>query len=525
MSSWQTIKAQGISAYEDGNYAEALDLFTKAIQDATAEECQSKDKGKDKDRDNNKGKDKKIDENPGNEEESSEKEIPHEKQGLQSVDSRGGLSEVDRLDGKIVGCGFLSTLLSLRSSAYFALGLYKEALDDANEAVEYSYQEGSSLGIAYTRKGNALMRLNRYDEALTVFRMASMYGDEEKVKNEISLGWSFADAAVAATSVARRNIKNLVDDLDCVLCMKLLYEPVTTSCGHSFCRLCLIRALDHSTNCPLCRTELHYSKGSSSSQDMPVSVTLATLIERNFPDEYAVRKRETESEEVGGLCNMPLFLLNTFAFPHQSFPMHIFEPRYRLMLRRCMQGSRKFGLVYADRENPSGISIGCTLEIKDVHTVPDGRSYVQTVGGCRFKVLERWVLDGYLCGKVEWYNDCNRENNGELPPSSSRICTPQMQEALAEIRSKLAELVESSSQSSQPLSKALENLISNLGELPTGNTFADAEKFSLLLAAKLHLDPRISMEMLQTRDTLGRLHIELNLLNTSFHQTSNCCVM
>ena len=37
------------------------------------------------------------------------------------------------------------------------------------------------------------------------------------------------------------------EDLDCILCMKLLYEPVTTPCGHTFCQPCFLRASDHSS--------------------------------------------------------------------------------------------------------------------------------------------------------------------------------------------------------------------------------------------------------------------------------------
>lgn len=34
------------------------------------------------------------------------------------------------------------------------------------------------------------------------------------------------------------------DDFDCTLCLKLLYDPVTTPCGHSFCRSCLFQSMD-----------------------------------------------------------------------------------------------------------------------------------------------------------------------------------------------------------------------------------------------------------------------------------------
>ena len=51
-----------------------------------------------------------------------------------------------------------------------------------------------------------------------------------------------------------RLVAREVDDLDCILCLKLLFEPVTTPCGHSFCRPCFARALDHGNKCPCCRT-------------------------------------------------------------------------------------------------------------------------------------------------------------------------------------------------------------------------------------------------------------------------------
>lgn len=47
-----------------------------------------------------------------------------------------------------------------------------------------------------------------------------------------------------------------VEDFDCSLCYRLLYQPVTTPCGHSFCRQCLDRCLDHRSVCPLCKSSL-----------------------------------------------------------------------------------------------------------------------------------------------------------------------------------------------------------------------------------------------------------------------------
>jgi hypothetical protein len=45
-------------------------------------------------------------------------------------------------------------------------------------------------------------------------------------------------------------------DLECSLCYRLLFQPVTTPCGHSFCCSCLDRSLDHQDRCPLCKYSL-----------------------------------------------------------------------------------------------------------------------------------------------------------------------------------------------------------------------------------------------------------------------------
>ena len=43
-------------------------------------------------------------------------------------------------------------------------------------------------------------------------------------------------------------------DFECALCFRLMFRPVTTPCGHTFCRGCLDRTLDHGTDCPICKS-------------------------------------------------------------------------------------------------------------------------------------------------------------------------------------------------------------------------------------------------------------------------------
>lgn len=61
------------------------------------------------------------------------------------------------------------------------------------------------------------------------------------------------------------------------------------------------------------------------------SVTLSNIIQKNFPEEYAERKSENEGLTNFGVDLMPLFVMDV-VIPCQKFPLHIFEPRYRLMV-------------------------------------------------------------------------------------------------------------------------------------------------------------------------------------------------
>lgn len=80
------------------------------------------------------------------------------------------------------------------------------------------------------------------------------------------------------------------------------------------------------------------------------------------------------------------------AYPTVPCPLHVFEPRYRLMIRRCMEsGSRQFGMCsYVQDQQYGYAEYGTMLEVRDVEFFTDGRSVVDTVGGRRFKVSNRY---------------------------------------------------------------------------------------------------------------------------------------
>lgn len=93
------------------------------------------------------------------------------------------------------------------------------------------------------------------------------------------------------------------------------------------------------------------------------------------------------------------------SFPNIPCPLHVFEPRYRLMIRRTMEsGTREFGMCINDA-NKGFADYGTMLEIRDIQYFADGRSVVDTMGSRRFRVLERGTKDGYSTAVVDYLSD------------------------------------------------------------------------------------------------------------------------
>src|SRR5271168_2923552 len=94
---------------------------------------------------------------------------------------------------------------------------------------------------------------------------------------------------------------------------------------------------------------------------------------------------------------IPLFPLNVVLFPGEQLPLHIFEPRYRRMVRECLDGKTPFGMLLS---MPNGVvRVGCTAEILEVlKRYDDGRMDIVTAGRDPFRVLELFHDDPLLAG-------------------------------------------------------------------------------------------------------------------------------
>ena len=105
---------------------------------------------------------------------------------------------------------------------------------------------------------------------------------------------------------------------------------------------------------------------------------------------------------------MPLFPLNVVLFPGMALPLHIFEPRYREMINRCLDESLAFGVVLI-KEGPEvggdalPHRVGTAARIVKVDRQSDGRMNIQVVGTRRFRIEELNHDRPYLSGRVRHF--------------------------------------------------------------------------------------------------------------------------
>ena len=105
---------------------------------------------------------------------------------------------------------------------------------------------------------------------------------------------------------------------------------------------------------------------------------------------------------------MPLFPLNVVLFPGMMLPLHIFEPRYREMINRCVEEEIPFGVVLIQEGREVGGTakphpIGTAARIVKVDRAEDGTMNITAVGMQRFRILELDYTRSYLSAKVAQY--------------------------------------------------------------------------------------------------------------------------
>lgn len=119
---------------------------------------------------------------------------------------------------------------------------------------------------------------------------------------------------------------------------------------------------------------------------------------------------------------LPLFPLpDVVLFPQEVLPLHIFEPRYRMLLQTVMAEDRRFGIVRWDPQQNEMAKVGCCAEILHCQTQDDDHSNIVTMGQQRFRVLEIVREAPFRVAMVSWIEDEPYASHSEVETLAAKV--------------------------------------------------------------------------------------------------------
>ncbi|MEI6849159.1 MAG: LON peptidase substrate-binding domain-containing protein [bacterium] len=132
------------------------------------------------------------------------------------------------------------------------------------------------------------------------------------------------------------------------------------------------------------------------------------------------RPAATDLEQNGDAPKLiPLFPLQLVLFPGVALPLHIFEPRYRLMVKRCLELNQAFGVI---RSGTDGLSeIGTLAEIREATRYIDGRWDIVALGTQRFRVTNFDRSAPYLQAEIELLDEAVGEPAERVRATAERV--------------------------------------------------------------------------------------------------------
>lgn len=196
--------------------------------------------------------------------------------------------------------------------------------------------------------------------------------------------------------------------------------------------------------------------------------------------------------------SLPLFPLGAVLFPGERLPLHVFEERYRALMRDRFQDDPIFGVVLTE----SGFEVGDQPEIHRVGTsarllaanqFPDGRWAIVVEGANRFKVIESSWDRGYLVAEIRWLCDA-------APVSDPTFVVPALVQSFAAYLAALDRDV--------PGSSTLVGLERELRSLSAD----DAVGLTYLVAGQLPLNSWHRQRILEVQSSRDRFQVVRDLL-------------
>jgi uncharacterized protein len=129
------------------------------------------------------------------------------------------------------------------------------------------------------------------------------------------------------------------------------------------------------------------------------------------------------------MAKLAMFPLGSVLLPGAVLPLHVFEPRYRQLVKDCLATTEhEFGVVLIERGFEVGggdvrTMIGTVARLMQVGELADGRYALITVGTRRIRI-EHWLDDDpYPVAEVEDWPDEDADDDSMIDAMSPRIAT------------------------------------------------------------------------------------------------------
>lgn len=187
--------------------------------------------------------------------------------------------------------------------------------------------------------------------------------------------------------------------------------------------------------------------------------------------------------------------------PNELMPLHIFEERYRKMLKDVELQRNMFGLSFFDpqeslQERPEIGSVGCVGEVREVQALPDGRSNILLFGVIRYRIKEIIEsIEPYLIAEIEYFEDFEEEEDlTGLQPLADDVFNLFKR-----------------------IAKAAHKLSGQRSEFPEFPQ-APPEQLSFLVAAAFNLDAELKYKFIEIRSTRERLEQIRDILDRSLNR-------
>ena len=217
---------------------------------------------------------------------------------------------------------------------------------------------------------------------------------------------------------------------------------------------------------------------------------------------------------------LPLFPLGTVLYPGLLLPLHIFEDRYRQLVRDLLANGEapRFGVVAIREGRETGVSgvsalypVGCTAVLRQVQKYPDGRYDIVTVGVQRFRLLSVDDSQPYLRGEVEMLPD------GAGDPAEAELAARAVRPAFSDYLRALASLAQHDPQQAGAAAAAADERAAGNGdpdEPGAGSPDLPAAPVALsyVIAALMVVDLPDKQALLAEPDAAGRLAAERAML-------------